>query len=455
MGFTKQLARFVAAASFSGLPGQAVTISKDMMINAAAAGLAGAAQPEGRTVTTFVHEMGGNGKCTIIGQGLRTSPVNAALVSGAMVRLLDFDDEIAGLDVHPSSVVFPAVMALGEMNGYSGREVLNAFALGCELTVKLARLARSMGEDSTAGLGRNWEAIAGTIGAASAASRLLGLDQDQTENAIALAWGGAPNIQSHSPSPGLALQFGQAAMHGVMAALLAQRGFGGSARALEASAGLASGHGARGNLDVDAFLNGLANPFDVVRPGVTLKVYPCHSAGHTSIEAVLQLAQQYRIEPGQVELMTVGVRPATLRALPFSEPQTGWEAKSSLKYAAAAALLGGQPLIEQFTDGAVQAPEVRSLMERVAVEPVEDANPLPAGASTVTVKLSGGRRLQHTVELVRGRPELPLDRDELDAKFLYCSRYILPPDHIEGAIEQFRDLENVADITGLASILGG
>ena len=117
LGLIQRLARFASASSFGDLPPEVVDISKNMMINAAAVGLAGAAQPEGRALTGFVQEMGGNGKCTIIGQGLRTSPVNAALANGTVVRRLDFDDEIAGRDTHPSSVIFPVVMALGEMNG--------------------------------------------------------------------------------------------------------------------------------------------------------------------------------------------------------------------------------------------------------------------------------------------------------------------------------------------------
>ena len=447
LGFTQRLARFASASTFGDLPPEVVDISKNMMIDAAAVGLAGAAQPEGRALIAFVQEMRGNGKCTIIWQGLRTTPVNAALANGTVVRLLDFDDEIAGRDTHPSSVVFPVVMALGEMNGDHGQEVLNAFALGCEVTSNLALSGRPSEEATTANEDRVWhrEGVAATIGAAVAASRLLGLGQEQTENAIGMANEGAGGIHANSASPSAALQYGRAAMNGITAALLAQRGFADSGPRTEAPP----------IEDEDGFFRRLANPYHVVQPGVTFKVYPCHSASHTSIEAVLQLTQQYRIEPGQIESVKVRLDPSMSRALPFHHPQSAWEAKRSLEYSVAAALLSGQPLLEQYTDNAVQSPEIEQMMRRVAVEPVAEANPLLAGASTVTLGLSGGRQLEHRVELARGRPELALDREELDAKFLYCSRYILPPDHIEGAIEQFRDLENVKDITGLASILGG
>src|SRR5918992_552541 len=128
MGITRCLAQLVLEEnSFEKLPAKVVEHSKEMMINAAAVALAAAAQPEGQAITRLVQEMRGNGKCTIIGMGLRTSPVYAALANGTMVHLLDFDDEITRRGIHPSSVIFPVVMALGEMNGYAGKNVLTAF----------------------------------------------------------------------------------------------------------------------------------------------------------------------------------------------------------------------------------------------------------------------------------------------------------------------------------------
>ncbi|MBM3943772.1 MAG: MmgE/PrpD family protein [SAR202 cluster bacterium] len=456
MGVTQRLAEWVRAATFEDLPAEVVEQSKSMMLNAAAVALAGAAQPESRAVTQFLQEMRGNGKCTIIGMGLRTSPVFAALANGMMVRLLDFDDELPQSGLHPSSAVFPVVMALGEMSGYSGKEVLTAFALGCEAAAKLS----AAGGQVSGGL-QSWPAdgVAGTLGAAAAAARLLKLDQAQTEQALGLAAGQAGGITASQATPGEAFQCGRAAMQGLIAAMLAQQGMGGARNAIEAPGGLLHNYGQwdlyRTEPQQAALLASLGSPWDVVQPGITLKVYPCHSAAHTSIEAVRQLMQQYRLLPAQVEAVRVSVAPAALQALPLARPSTGWEARSSLAYMVAAALLQGQPLLESFTDAAVQDPRVSAMVQRVTVAPEETPTasmPLPCSvAATVT----GGRVIHHRAEFARGQPELPLEPPELDAKFLYCTRYILPPDHIEGAIGQFRDLENVADITGLASILGG
>ena len=435
------LADFVRrTSSYDSLPAALTARSKEMMINVAAAALAGAAREETLAITRFVQEMRGNGKCTIIGMGLRTSPVYAALANGMMARLLDFDDEVTQLDAHPSGAVFPVVMALGEMNGNSGKEVLTAFAIGCELSAKLA---------ATPYLGPT---LADAVGASAAAGVLLGLEPAQLAEAFSIA-ASAPAISGRDP--GNALQCGQAAMNGMMAVLLAQQGLGGQRRPTGTLGGSLHPHCSTGVNGEAEFFQQLGNPYCVLQPGVTLKLFPCPAVSHSAIEALLQLQQQYQIEPDQVSSVRLGVTAAALAALPNPCPQTGWEARFSLQYLAGVTLLFGQPLLEQFTDSLTQEPQVRQMMDRVKVDAAETGTEAMPWPSSVSITLTGGRVLEHRAEFARGQPGLPLNEEQLDAKFLYCTRYILPPDHIEGAIGQFRDLENIRDVTGLSSILGG
>jgi 2-methylcitrate dehydratase PrpD len=458
MGITRCLAQLVLEEnSFEKLPAEVVERSKEMMINAAAVALAAAAQPEGQAITQFVQEMRGNGKCTIIGMGLRTSPVYAALANGTMVHLLDFDDEITRRGIHPSSAIFPVVMALGEMNGYAGKNVLTAFALGCEVASKLSVIDQldDTGHPQPAPQSWHRDGVAGTIGATVAAALSLGLGQEQLENALGIACGQASGIPANLVTPSRALQCGRAAMNGVMAAMLARQGFAGARDAIEAPAGLLDLCQMRADVDEEAFLARMTNPYDIIHPGVALKLYPCESASHTSIDAALQLMQQYRIAPGQIESAQVSVTPEALASLPVPTPQNGWEARFCLSYILAATLRHGPPLIDFFSDTAIQDSGVREMMDRVTVEATEVSSQLIPHPSSITIILKEGRQLQHRVEFARGQPELPLDPEELDAKFLYCTRYILPPDHIEEAISSFRNLENVDNITGMASVLGG
>ena len=444
---------------FDALPPEVVAISKEMMVNAAAVGLAGAAQADGQTVTRFAQEMGGNGRCTIIGKGLRTSPVYAALTNGVLIRLLDFDDEIPGNGAHPASAVFPVVMALGEMNGLTGRDVLAAFAAGCEVVSKLQTLLCA--EEATASridpqLPASWRA-ASALGAAVAAGKLLQLSEPDMYQALLLAGADSGgHLTAGDAGPVQAYGQGRAAMTGTMAALLAQQGLAaipgewGTRTDFMAAAGSALSSDAGDGPDFN-----LGEPFDVIARGISLKLYPCASQVHSVIDAALQLLQQYRFSADDVADARVGVTPDALAALPFPLPANGWQARACVSFVAAAALAHGHPLIDNFTDVAVADPRVRNLMERVSVEATETPLTSMPFPSSVAVTLTDGRQLSHRSEFARGLADLPLTTEEMDAKFLYCSRYILPPDHIEEAVTRLRDLENIENTTGLFSVLGG
>ena len=454
------VARFsIERSDFNHLPPDLITASKEMMVNAAAVGLAGAAQDDGQTVTRFAQDMGGNGRCTIIGKGLRTSPVYAALVNGVLIRLLDFDDEIPGNGAHPASAVFPVVMALGEMNGLPGRDVLAAFAAGCEVVSNLQ--SWHTGGEPAAGQPNPPAAVnsgmAATMGATVAAGKLLRLGELAMLQAMLLA-AANPFADPAAPVAGplQAYRQGNAAMAGTMAALLAQQGLmaipGYGSPVTEIPGATASAPFAS---EADEFDIALGQPFDVISRGVSLKLYPCASQSHTVIDAALQLLQQYRFTGDDVAEVRVGVTPGALAALPFPTPGNGWQARACVSFIAASALTYGHPLIDNFTDAAVADPQVRGLMERVTVEATETPMASIPFPSSVAVTLKDGRRVSHRSEFARGLADLPLTTEEMDAKFLYCSRYILPPDHIEEAVTRLRDLENIENTTGLFSVLGG
>ncbi len=427
--FSRQIAQFAAGVTRDeiAIPPAVTGLSIDMMLNAAAAALAGAAHPDGIAIARVVREMGGNGRSTIIGMGQRTSPVYASLVNGALVRLLDYDDNTVDTGERPTAAVFPAVMALGEMHGYSGQATLSAFSAGCEIAVRLSATPET-------------RAYAGPVGAATASGMLMGLDESELANAVALA-AGAGNTDIGYMAPGAAaLAGGQAAMSGVMAALMA---------AQELAAPLAA------NETGPDTLADLGRHWRLIDPGMTIRLYPCHPASHGVIDTALGLAQLHRFEPSEIAGVHVGVTADTLAQLPYVLPEDGWQARGCLAFIAAATLRHGPPLINFFSDVAVQDEGVRAMMERVSVEATLPASPLSLHPAEVAVTLADGRILQHRIDHPRGSPAMPLDAEELEAKFLYCTRYILPSDHIEEAIDSFRGIAEIENVTGMASVLGG
>ena len=452
MAITHVIARHITEqGGFESLKTEAVEIAKEMMLNAAAVSLAAAAQPDGQVITKFVQEMGGNGKCTIIGQGLRSSPAYASLANGLMVRLLDFDDEIIPLGIHPSCTVFPVVMALGEMIGSTGQDVIRAFVNGCNVTSKLSRLL-SENNNLISTNSPDMKLTPEVIGSTVAAGIILGLNSNQLEHALTISSNYIHGMVDNITRSSSALISGQIAMQGVISGRLAQLG-------------LSDPKNPHSNLDrlfncdttqsETELLSYLSSSPDITDPGVTLKLYPCNSASHSVIDATLQLVQLHRIEPKQIKRVHVSITETAMKKLRFSNPVNDWEARSSTGYITAIALLHGHPLIDFFSGSALENSEVRLFMDRISVEATEEKSPLSPYPSTISIELDNGQKIYQTTDFARGQPQLPLEQEELDAKFLYCSRYILPPDHIEEAIDSFRGLENIANITGMASVLGG
>ena len=425
----KQIVQFAAGVAQSNIavPPPVAELCREMMLNAAGAALAGAGHPDGIALARVVREMGGNGRSTIIGMGMRTSPVYASLVNGTLVRLLDYDDNTVNTGAHCTAAVFPPVMALGEMHGYAGQDVLSAFAVGCEVTARFSAAGSTNGS-------------AGAVGAAVASSMLLGLDAEGLASAIGLAVDSASGDAGYGSAGAAALAEGRAAMQGMIAALSAEAGIDG------ATTGTTIGTADFADLGVHWRLED---------PGVTIRLYPCHSASHSVIDAILGLAQLHRFEPSDVSSMHVGVTASTTEQLPNVLPSDGWQARRSIGFIAAATLCHGAPLINFFSDPAVHDEGVRAMMERTSVEATLPASPLALDPAEVAITLTDGRTLRHRIDHPRGSPAMRLDVEELDAKFLYCTRYILPADHIDEAVSSFRDIAEIENVTGMASVLGG
>ena len=305
--------------------------------------------------------------------------------------------------------------------------MLSAFAAGCEVAARLSAAGLTGGS-------------AGAVGAAVASSMLLGLDADGLAGAIGLAVDAASGGIDYGSAGAAAMSEGRAAMQGVIAALSAEAGIDGKPASATVGTADFADLGIRWRLE---------------DPGVTIRLYPCHPASHSVIDAILGLAQLHRYEPSEIASVHVGVTADTTNQLPVVLPADGWQARRSIGFIAAATLRHGAPLINFFSEPAVRDEGVRAMMERISVEATLPASPLALNPAEVAITLNDGRTLRHRIDHPRGSPAMPLDAEELDAKFLYCTRYILPADHIDEAVSSFRGILEIENVTGMASVLGG
>jgi 2-methylcitrate dehydratase PrpD len=215
---------------------------------------------------------------------------------------------------------------------------------------------------------------------------------------------------------------GRAAQAGVLAARLAQKGFTGSPDALEHPKGLMHGISPQGRVDVDSPIEA-GREWKLPRGGVNTKKYPTCFATHRALDGALDLLTQHPIDAVQVEQVTVTISRRNKSTLRFEQPRTALQAKFSMQFAIASALLVRRCGLLELQDDFVERADVQQLMQRVRVLPEDREDPRRPGEApqdTVVVETRDGRRFTRAVDHVRGGPELPLLPGELFAKFESC-----------------------------------
>jgi 2-methylcitrate dehydratase PrpD len=449
MHATSQIAEFIAKSRWEDCPPAAVEAARRAILDCLGVMLAGSIDPPARIVQAVAEAEGGSPLCTVVGTGRRTGAVWAALANGTAAHALDFDDTNFAMLGHPTAPVLAAALAAGELALADGRAVTHAFLLGFEVETTLAEAVNPGHYE------HGWHATCtlGTMGAAAAASRLLGLDADQTCMALAVAASQASGLKENFGTMTKPFHAGHAARSGVLSALLAREGWTASHQAIEGPQGYLHVLGA-GQTHPER-LRTLGAPWKILTTGVAVKPYPSCACTHSIIDGALELYRAQGIRAAQVAEVTVGVTPSVPRILIHSSPRTGLEAKFSGEYAAAAALAGGRMGIGTFTDEAVQEPEVRRLMTRVRVT-VDPSIPTDLEQkmwTRITVRLTDGRTAEIPPRPVPGHPAHPMTLDALREKFTECARVVLPADRVESARQMIEALDDCPDLRSLTAIL--
>jgi 2-methylcitrate dehydratase PrpD len=411
--------------------------------------LAGSREPASAIAAQMVREQGGSADAAVFGHSFHAPSSEAALVNGTSAHALDFDDVNMSMRGHPSVPLLPAVFALGEKLGSSGRDVLDAFVLGFEVECKLGSVI------GAAHYALGWHATStlGTLGAAAACARLLRLEPHRTQTALGLATSLSSGVRQNFGTMAKPLHAGLAARNGVTAATLAQRGFTADEAALEGESGFlrAASGGARLN---PRALARLGDPWEIVSPGIGVKLYPCCYATHRAIDAALEIIASDGPPYANIDSIQVTVSRGTLMPLQKSLPETGLEGKFSMEYCVSAALCDGRIGLATFTDEAVQRSEVRKLMKRVILREERRAATFPIGGRAV-VNIETFGKINHTsaVERPKGDPQNPLTWDALCGKFRDCASLALPAPVIEETIEIVASLDKIEDVGRLASVM--
>ncbi|HEV2986729.1 MAG TPA: MmgE/PrpD family protein [Vicinamibacterales bacterium] len=412
--------------------------------------LAGAVEPAARAVQCVIQES--RGPCTVLGLAVRATASDAALANGTAAHALDYDDMCFVSLAHPSAPLVAAALAAGEIAGASGRALLDAYIVGFEIEGRLGRVMNPRHYQ------RGWHCTStlGTIGAAAAAARLLGLDAATCGHALAIAASEASGVKENFGTMVKPLHAGLAARNGVLAAQLARAGMTASGAAIDGPQGFLAAMDSE-HSSLAACAADLSSRWEILETGITVKLYPSCAGTHPTLDALLDLRRRGRFSAGDVESIEVGVDPIVPTILIYDTPSSGLEGKFSMPFCAAAAVVDGRVGIDTFDASRLADPRIAALQARVKmrVDPSLDASARSLTQARVTVRLHDGRVLTASADGARGYPEHPASDEELASKFLACAMYTLTAPRAQDALASLREIERAADVRAVTALCSG
>ena len=352
----RALARFVRALRLRDLPPAVVEQSALLTLDTLGSCLASSTMDYGESVSRTAISLGGAPQSAVIGTGTKVAPANAVLANGTLAHGLDFDDTREGAIVHTGCVAVPVALAVAEALASSGAAALEAVTAGVEV---MCRVGLAVPGQFHA---RHFHptSLAGSFGAAAAAGKLLGLDEDQIVRAFGICGSQAGGIIEYlgDGSWTKRLHPGWAAHAGVVAALLARDGFTGPERVFEGEHGFyAAFGGGHDTARLGEQVASLGRVWEILE--LTYKPYPCGSIAHPYMDCAARLRERHRVRPEEIERIRCATAAGPVPRLwePLAakhRPKNGYAAKFSLPYLIAAILVKGRVGLAEFTDEAAR-----------------------------------------------------------------------------------------------------
>jgi 2-methylcitrate dehydratase PrpD len=373
-------------------------------------------------------------QATVLGRKEKVDIASAALVNGITSHTFDFDDTHLKTIIHPAGPVASAVLALAELRGASGRDVIDALVLGIDVACRIGNVMYPDHYD------RGWHITGSTgmLGAAAACSRLLKLSEQQTQMALGIAASQPVGLREQFGTMTKPFHPGGAARAGLMSALLASKGFTSSPRALEAPRGFVQV--ASDKRAWHEATDELGQRFEISFN--TYKPFACGIVIHPSIDACVQLRGQ-GVKPDDVERIELRVHSLVLELTGKKEPKDGLQGKFSVYHGCAVGLIYGHAGEEEFSDAVVNDPAVVALRNKVQAT-VDDS--IKEEAVQVTAVLKDGRRIEVRVDHAIGSVENPLSDAQLEAKFAALVTPVLGAERCGAITNHWRGLAGIADI---------
>jgi 2-methylcitrate dehydratase PrpD len=438
---TKTLCGHLAAAQFGDLTPAAAREARRGVLDWTGCALAGSGHSTITKLLDVLQETSGRPQATVFGRRLRLGLLDAPLANGQMGHLLDYDDtHMGGVVLHTSSPVLAALFALAERSRVSGADLMLAYAVGFEAGVRSGRTAPGHHKG-----GWHLTGTLGSIAAGVASGKLLKLDMQRLTYAMGIAATQAAGMQQNRGTMCKSFHAGKAAANGVLAALLAERGFDSSQEIIEGKKGFA-----RIYSDIAApeqLTAGLDRGWVIETNGH--KPYACGVVLHPLIDAVIAIRNRDKIDPATVREIRLRVHPLVLSITGIVEPATGLQSKFSTLHSAAVALLDGAAGVAQYSDAKAADSSVAALRRKV--KPVADET-LRTDEAYAEIMAGNTRHAVHIAH-ASGTADNPMSDAAIEAKFLANATPVIGAERAGRAGDFIWSLEKQSDIRELIALL--
>jgi 2-methylcitrate dehydratase PrpD len=452
MGLARQLAERVTALRHEDFPPEATAWGKVAVLDTLGVMLAGSIEEAPHIVEDVLELQSGDGPCLVFGASRRVRPLDAALVNGTSAHALDYDNTAKNLGGHVSAVILPALLAAAEAHGAGGRDLLLAHAAGYEVGAAIGRCVNPHHTE------KGWHptATVGVFAVTAACAKLLKLTAGETETALALATSLAAGTKANFGTMTKPLHAGLCARNGLLAVLLARKGFTANPGAFEHKQGYFNVFNGPGNYDAAQALAGWGD-WEIVSPGASYKIYPCCYSTHAAVEATLNLVRRHGpFDARAVARIDSWTPERGLAHTDRPDPDSALAAKFSVQYCVARALLHGKVVLDHFEGDTYREPVVRELLPRVhaapyAGKPFDADDPFDA---EVKITLKDGRAFSEKVDRPLGRTsDNPIAPEHMKAKFEDCATRVLSPKAAAAVVRAIDGFEKSASVRELTVLL--